>query len=191
MPFFDFKRNETVFVTTLTGGNPALDADRRNVLKIGGNWQPFEKTDLRLRAEYVRQTIDRPQASFPAASEALEAAFPDRFERDTSDCPLPGPSCIGRLVSVDLTPVNFEQSRKDTLRWGFTFTKPLASKPPSEAARAAFRERFAQQRAEQGQPATPPPGESELLRQRRKAAADSVAAGALAAAGSAGGRAAA
>jgi hypothetical protein len=147
VPFFDFTRNETVFVTTLTGGNPALDSDRRNVLKIGGNWQPFEKTDLRLRAEYVRQTIDHPQASFPAASEALEAAFPDRFQRAPD----------GTLVSVDLTPVNFEQSRKDILRWGFTFTKPLASKPPSEAARAALRERFAQQRAARGQSAAPPP----------------------------------
>ena len=149
VPFFDFTRNETVFVTTLTGGNPALDADRRNVLKLGGNWQPFEKTDLRLRAEYVRQTIDRPQASFPAASEALEAAFPDRFERDAG----------GRLVRVDLTPVNFEQSRRDTFRWGFTFSKPLASKPPSEAAIASFRQRFAQQREQQGQGATPPIGE--------------------------------
>jgi len=147
--FFDFRRNETVFVTTLTGGNPDLDSDRRNVLKIGGNWQPFEKTDLRLRAEYVRQTIDHPQASFPAATEALEDAFPGRFERDAEN----------RLVGVDLTPVNFERSRKDTLRWGFTFTKPLASKPPSEAARAAFRERFAQQRAAQGQPTTLPPAE--------------------------------
>ena len=146
VPFFDFTRNETVFVTTLTGGNPDLDGDRRNVLKIGGNWQPFEKTDLRLRAEYVRQTIAHPQASFPAASEALEEAFPDRFERDPE----------GRLVSVDLTPVNFEQSRKDTFRWGFTFTKPLTSKPPSEAAIASFRQRFAAQRAAQGQPATPP-----------------------------------
>jgi hypothetical protein len=149
VPFFDFKRNETVFITTLTGGNPALDADRRNVLKIGGNWQPFEKTDLRLRAEYVRQTIDNPQSSFPAASEALEAAFEDRFERDADD----------RLVGVNLTPVNFEQSRRDTLRWGFTFTKPLASKPPSEAARAAFRQR-AQQRTQQGQESTAPAGET-------------------------------
>ena len=149
VPFFDFRRGETVFVTTTTGGNPDLDADRRNVLKFGGNWQPFEKTDLRLRAEYVRQTIDHPQGSFPAASEALEDAFPDRFQRDLT----------GRLVSVDLTPVNFEQSRKDTLRWGFSFTKPLASKPPSQAAIAALRERFAQQRAAQGQAATPPANE--------------------------------
>jgi len=149
VPFFDFTRNEAVFVTTLSGGNPELDADRRNVLKFGGNWQPFEKTDLRLRAEYVRQTIDHPQASFPAASEALEEAFPDRFERDDT----------GRLVSVDLTPVNFEKSRKETLRWGLTFTKPLASRPPSEAAIASLRQRFGQQRAEQGQPASPPAAE--------------------------------
>ena len=66
-------------MTTVTGGNPDLRADTRNVLKIGGNWQPFDKTDLRLRAEYVRQTIDDPQGNVSAASEALEAAFPDRF----------------------------------------------------------------------------------------------------------------
>jgi len=155
VPFFDFRRNETVFVTTLTGGNPVLDSDRRNVLKIGGNWQPFEKTDLRLRGEFVRQTIDHPQASFPAASEALEDAFPGRFER--APC-TPEPTCTGQLVRVDLTPVNFERSRRDTFRWGFTFTKPLASRPPSETAIASFRQRFAQQRAEHGQ-ALPPSSE--------------------------------
>ena len=145
VPIFDYTNGETVFVTTLTGGNPDLDADRRSVFKLGGNWQPWEKHDLRLRAEYVHQTIDRPQASFPAASEALEAAFPDRFVRDAD----------GKLVQVDLTPVNFEKSRRDTLRWGFDFTKPLKSAPPSEAARAAFRERFA---AQQGSaPPGPPP----------------------------------
>ena len=147
--FFDFTRGETVFVTTLTGGNPDLDADRRNVLKIGGNWRPSNKIDLRLRAEYVRQTIDHPQASFPAATEALEEAFPDRFVRDAND----------NLISVDLRPVNFEKSRKDTFRWGFNFTKPLTSKPPSEAARAAFRERFAQQRAAEGRPPGQPSAE--------------------------------
>ena len=141
VPFFDFSRNETVFVTTVTGGNPDLDADRRNVFKLSGNWQPFEQTNLRLRAEYVHQTIDRPQASFPAATEALEAAFPDRFERDGA----------GNLISVDLRPVNFEKSRKDTFRWGFNYSRPLQSKPPSEAAIASMRERFAARRAAQGE----------------------------------------
>ena len=144
--FFDFATGETVLVTTFTGGNPDLLADRRNVLKIGGNWKPFDKTDLRLRAEYVRQTIDDPQGNVSGASEALEAAFPDRFVRDEG----------GTLVAVDLRPLNFQELRRDTFRWGFDFTKPLTSRPPSEAARAAFRERFAGQQGRQGD--QPPSG---------------------------------
>ena len=143
--FYDFTRGETVSVTTLTGGNPDLDADRRNVSKLGANWQPKEELDLRLRAEYVRETIDRPQGGFPAASEALEAAFPDHFERDAE----------GNLLRVDLTPVNFEKSRRDTFRWGFDFTKPLKSSSPSPAAIAALRQRLAGQQGQAGQ-ATPP-----------------------------------
>jgi len=144
---FDFTRGETAIVTATTGGNRDLQSDRRNVFKIGGNWQPLKETDLRLRAEYVHQTIDRPQASFPAASEALEDAFPGRFIRDSD----------GNLIRVDLRPVNFEQSRKDTIRWGFDFTKPLKSEPPSQAAMDSFRQRFAAERARQGGTAPPPP----------------------------------
>jgi len=80
---FDFATGQTVAVTTLTGGNPGLRGDTRNVLKIGGHWQPFEKTDLSLRAEYVRQSTDDPQASM-TISEAMEAAFPQRFSRDAN-----------------------------------------------------------------------------------------------------------
>jgi len=149
---FDFTTGQTVAVTTVTGGNPDLLSDTRNVFKIGGNWQPFEEKDLRLRAEYVHQAIDDPQASFPAASEAIEAAFPARFQRDAD----------GNLVRVDLRPVNFEQSRRDTFRWGFDFSKPLESKPPSPQAIQAFRDRFANQQRQQGQqgqgsPPPPPP----------------------------------
>jgi hypothetical protein len=156
--FFDFRTGQTVLVTTVTGGNPDLRSDTRNVFKLGGHWQPFEKTDLRLRAEYVHQTIDHPQSSFPAASEALEDAFPDRFER--APC-TPEPTCVGQLVRVDLTPVNFQSSRRDTFRWGFDFTKPLKSKPPSQAAIASLRQRFAAERAQRGESAAPPPPPTE------------------------------
>jgi hypothetical protein len=145
--YFDFTTGQAVLVTTVTGGNSDLSSDIRHVMKIGGNWQPSEKLDFRLRAEYVRQTNRHPQASFPAASEALEAAFPDRFERDEG----------GNLVRVDLSPVNFEQSRKDSFRWGLDFTKPLKSRPPSPAAIASFRQRFAAEGARQGDSAPPPP----------------------------------
>ncbi|HMI41347.1 MAG TPA: TonB-dependent receptor plug domain-containing protein [Sphingomicrobium sp.] len=148
VPFFDAVRGETVNVTTVTGGNPELDADRRTVMKIGGNWRPFEKTDIKLRGEFVHQSIDRPQISFPAVTPALEAAFPGRFVRDAS----------GQLVAVDLRPVNADRSTSDTVRWGFDFTKPLKSRPPSEAQIAAFRQRAAQQGAVP--PAPGPEGQS-------------------------------
>lgn len=142
---FDFTTGETVLVTAITGGNPDLRADRRQVFKLGANWQPFQNTDLRLRADYVRTRITDPISSFPGPSAALEAAFPERFVRDPD----------GNLVAVDLRPVNFDKSRRDTLRIGFDFSKPLKSAPPSQAAIAAFRAR----REASGQ-ATPQPDQS-------------------------------
>jgi hypothetical protein len=134
---FDFTTGQTVLVSAITGGNPALGADRRNVLKLGFNWQPFESADLRLRADYVHQTIKNPISNFPGPTPALEAAFPGRFVRDAA----------GNLISVDLRPVNYDSSRRDTLRIGFDFSKPLKSAAPSQAAIAAFRAR----RGESGQ----------------------------------------
>jgi len=142
--FFDAVTGQSVAVTALGGGNPDLEADRRTVWKLGGNWQPSEKLDLRLRADFVRQSINHPQIGFPAVTPALEAAFPDRFERDAG----------GKLTRVDLRPVNADSSRRDTLRWGFDFTKPLASNPPSREQIAALRARFGQR----AQPSTPPAG---------------------------------
>jgi hypothetical protein len=128
---FDFTTGETVLVTAITGGNPDLESDRRNVLKLGANWQPFKDTDLRLRADYVHSKIHHPISNFPGPTPTLEAAFPERFVRDAK----------GNLVSVDLRPVNYDNARRDTLRLGFDFAKPLKSAPPSPEAMAAFRKR--------------------------------------------------
>jgi hypothetical protein len=135
---FDFTTGQTALVNAITGGNPNLQADRRNVLKLGFNWQPVETPNLRLRADYVHQTIEHPISNFPGPTPALEAAFPDRFVRDAD----------GNLLSVDLRPVNYDSSRLDTLRIGFDFSKSLKSASPSQAAIAAFRAR----RGESGQP---------------------------------------
>ena len=143
---FDFRRNETVEAIARTGGNPDLLSDKRNVLKVGANWRPLEETDLRVRVDYVHSRIDRPISSFFGVSGAIEAAFPERFVRATC---APAP-CIGELVSVDLRPVNFDEARRDTIRWGFDFTKPLRSARPSQAAMERFRgQRNAQERPNQ------------------------------------------
>ena len=145
---FDFTRGETVEVNAITGGNPDLLADRRNVLKFGANWKPLEKTDLRLRAEYVRSRLDNPVNTFPGASAALEEAFPERFVRDGA----------GQLVIVDFRPVNYDSARKDTLRWGFDFSKPLKAAPPSAATIAEFRRRRAEMQGQRGAAGAAPDG---------------------------------
>jgi hypothetical protein len=132
---FDFTTGQTVFVTEITGGNPNLESDRRNVLKLGANWQPIANTDFRLRADYVHQSIERPISNL-TITPTMEEAFPERFVRNSA----------GQLVSVDLRPVNFDSSRKDTLRIGFDFSHPLKSRRPSQALidqmRAQFRRSF-------------------------------------------------
>jgi len=95
---FDFTTGQTVEVVAISGGNPELLADRRNVLKIGGNWKPMEDTDLRLRAEYVHSRLENPVSTFPGVTEEIEEAFPERFVRDAS----------GQLISVDFRPVNYD-----------------------------------------------------------------------------------
>ena len=147
---FDFTTGETVLVTAVTGGNPGLDSDRRNVLKLGANWKPFAEKDLRLRADFVRSTIKDPIASFPGPSAALEEAFPKRFVRDADD----------NLVLVDLRPVNFDESRRDTFRWGFDFSKPLKSARPSPSQIEQMRARFGRTGGQRPQ-GTPRPGTAE------------------------------
>jgi hypothetical protein len=62
VPFFDFTRNETVFVTTLTGGNPALDSDRRNVLRSAATGSRSRKPTCACAPNMSarRSTIHRP-----------------------------------------------------------------------------------------------------------------------------------
>jgi hypothetical protein len=146
---FDFVTGQTALVTAITGGNPDLLSDKRTVFKVGANWQPLKDTNLRLRADYVHQTIERPISNITVTPQ-VEAAFPDRFIRDSS----------GELVSVDLRPVNFDSSRRDVLRVGFDFTKPLKSRRPSQSVIDQIRAQFAAARGQsgpQGQNAPPPP----------------------------------
>jgi len=162
---FDFTTGQTVLVNATTGGNPALLSDRRQVLKISGNWQPFQNTDLKFRADFVHQKIERPISNI-TVTQQIETAFPDRFVR----CPASGVEgaldCTpGELVSVDLRPVNFQSSTRDQLRIGFDFTHPLKSHRPSQAVIDQIRSQFGfGQRGRGGAPGssgtTPPTGAS-------------------------------
>ena len=65
-------------------------------------------------------------------TQAIEVAFPGRFIRNGA----------GQLVSIDLRPVNFDSARRDSLRVGFDFSKPLKSRRPSQAVIDQIRQQF-------------------------------------------------
>ncbi len=143
-----------MLVDAITGGNPNLQSDLRHVLKLSANWQPFPKTDLRFRADYVRQTTDRPISNI-TVTQAIESAFPSRFVRDSN----------GQLVSVDLRPVNFDSARHDALRIGFDFSKPLKSRRPPQAVIDQLRQQFGfgARGAQPGAPGSAPPSGGSAL----------------------------
>jgi hypothetical protein len=116
---FDFSRREAVDITRTFGGNPGLRSDDREVLKLGINAKPLSKTDLTLSIDYIKTRIDDPIASFPVAAPEIEAAFPQRFERDSE----------GRLQRIDSRPLNFRRSDQEQLRFGINFSRPLGPVP--------------------------------------------------------------
>ena len=120
---FDFVTGQTALVTAVTGGNPALLADKRTVWKLGGTWRPLAETDLDLRLDYTRSRLDDPVSNFPGPTAAIEAAFPDRFTRDAA----------GNLLRVDLRPVNYDRADRENIRYGFNYQKRLASRRPTQA----------------------------------------------------------
>jgi hypothetical protein len=155
---FDYIRGVTVDISQLGGGNPALEADRRRVTKLGLTLKPFS-SDITITADYVNSRIRNAIASFPEPTAAIEAAFPDRFFRDED----------GNLVRIDARPINFASESRSELRWGINITHKLKTserlvealrssprlKAEFEKRRAAFQAREAAQ-AQAGGNATPP-----------------------------------
>ena len=70
---FDYATGQTVDVTQITGGNPHLVADNRNVLKVGLTLKPFSDEQFTVTANYIRCHIDHPVETFEVLN-GLEGA---------------------------------------------------------------------------------------------------------------------
>lgn len=123
---YDFIRQETVLVRYITGGNPDLLVENRDIINVSGQVRPFTKIDFTLNAQYTRTMYHDPVSStLPAPSQEVQAAFPDRFRRDAD----------GRLFEIDARPVNFVRTRNEQLRWGGNFRRAFGV--PKTAAPSA------------------------------------------------------
>ncbi len=128
VPTFDFARNETVLVTRISGGNPALVTEVQRDAKFSANYQMPMLKGLTVGIDYLRNRSSNPVAGFPILTPDVEAAFPGRATRDAS----------GRLISIDGRSVNYASTRSDVVRVGFTFQKEFGQ-PAGAAGRGGGR----------------------------------------------------
>lgn len=108
---FDYSRGETVEATRIKGGVSGLSSDARRVLKIGATWKPEWARGLTFTANYVHSHTRDAMAQL-AVTPALEAAFPNRFARDSG----------GALIRFDDRLVNVSRNDRDDLRWGVNWS---------------------------------------------------------------------
>jgi iron complex outermembrane receptor protein len=132
---YDYVLGQTDTVTQISGGNPDLKADDRHVFKLGSTWNAIDttKTKLNFTASYIDSVTRNAIGSLTTATSAIEAAFPDEFDRNDDD----------ELIEVDDRAVNFSQESRRDLRWGFNFTKVLREptrprRPPGARPPAGF-----------------------------------------------------
>jgi iron complex outermembrane recepter protein len=116
---FDFATGQSLFVSVISGGNPALVAEKRRDLNLNANWSPDFIKDFSLQFGYFRNRSRNTTASFPLLTPEIEAAFPGRVVRDAS----------GRLISIDQRPVNFAEENSERIRWGFNVSGGIGPQP--------------------------------------------------------------
>jgi outer membrane cobalamin receptor len=114
---YDFTRGESAVVSQVSGGNRNLREEEGRVIKLGLTIKP--NNDLTLTTNYVNSRTEDLISSFPSSTSQIESAFPERFVRDAS----------GRLVQIDVRPVNFDRRQTNELRTGFTFRKSFGPQP--------------------------------------------------------------
>jgi hypothetical protein len=117
VPVFDFTRGETVDVTRLDGGNPALAPEHDTTTSVWMLLRPIPKSPIVVTANFTDTRSQGVIGSPAVASIAFEQAFPSRFVRDAA----------GRLVAVDARPVNFAGGDQQQIRWGFNLLQPVGS----------------------------------------------------------------
>ena len=118
--YYDLKTGQTGLITTTTGGNPFLLAERRRDFKLGLNWEVPMVEGLRVSVNYNSNKSYDTANGFPLLTPEIEAAFPDRVTRAPD----------GTLLAIDQRPVNFDRASNSQIRWGFNFGKSFGQPEP-------------------------------------------------------------
>lgn len=109
--FFDFTSGRSITASQTTGGNGALVADLRRILKIQSEWKAAKS--LTLTATYTNLTDRSPLVAFAGITRAFEAAYAGRIARDAD----------GTIIGVDARPFNAAHEDREDLRLAAVFSR--------------------------------------------------------------------
>jgi len=112
---FDFRTGEAVEVLPIMGGNPDLRPPSSDRISLSVSTGPFTAWNLQGGVSMQRaEGMDGIGVLLDPTPEA-EAAFPERFQRDAD----------GRLISIDLRPINLNSTFAETLTSNINFRAPF------------------------------------------------------------------
>ena len=118
--FFDPVRGETVRITRITGGDRTLRSEQREDLTINATYSPPKIQGLTLQASWARNNSTDVATALPTLLPETYTAFPTRFVRSAS----------GVLTSVDARPISLAERDIESVRIGFSISRPIG-KPPA------------------------------------------------------------
>jgi hypothetical protein len=111
---YDFRTGQAVEVVTLSGGNPDLRSTTTDAYQFSASTPPVTSWRLQGEISYRGTRTANGMGSLPPLTLDIEAAFPDRFQRDAE----------GRLVSIDQRPINIASADSSTLGASLSFSLP-------------------------------------------------------------------
>lgn len=121
---FDFRAGEAVEITPILGGNPDLRSPRSERLSLTASVGPFSSWSLSGSFGFKHARLTGDVGSLPELTEDIEAAFPDRVQRDAD----------GRLISIDYRPMNLSSRQSEGLTSTLNFNLPRPTGPAAGEA---------------------------------------------------------
>ncbi|PVM84130.1 TonB-dependent receptor [Caulobacter radicis] len=120
---FDFRTGQAVRILPILGGNPALVPQEADRVSLGVSAGPLTRWTASAAIAFEAAATRDGVGALPAPTLAVEAAFPERFQRDGE----------GRLVGLDQRPINIRSDRSRML------SSNLGFGPPFETAGTSLR----------------------------------------------------
>lgn len=115
---FDFQTGQSVEVVAINGGNPDLRTPTSDQFGARISAGPYTRWMVNANLGFSSNRTTDSVSGLPVLTPAVEAAFPDRFQRDED----------GRLVRIDQRSINLAEVRNDNLNTSINFAIPFGGR---------------------------------------------------------------